>query len=87
MKKFIINSKKASQLWGGLHIGYVVSQEEIAEVTDKVYGDTIINILHNTIEDITHIDMCVCGKMNCRDTAHCIGESCDFCGKFTTLYE
>lgn len=83
MAKYIINSKKASSMWGGIHIGYVVSNEEIKMVEDNVYGDTIIEVFHNTIESITHIDMCVCGKMQCRETAHCIGDFCDFCGKFS----
>ena len=86
MAQYIINSKKASSLWGGVHVGYVVNIKEIEEVKDEVYGDTLIEVLHNTIEKVYKLDMCVCGKMSCRETAHCIGEICDFCGKFTEMY-
>ena len=86
IKTYVINSKKASSLWGGVHIGYVVNMKEVNDVKDEIYGDMLIKVLHNTIEEIHTLDMCVCGKMKCRETAHCIGEICDFCGKFTEMY-
>lgn len=91
MEQFVIDSKKASPMWGGICIGYVVSKEEIETVSDNVCGDTVIIVYPSEgrfveIAEVHTLDMCVNGKMSCRSSAHCVGEGCDFCGKFTAMY-
>ena len=81
-KSYIINSNKAAQIWGGVHIGYTVNEEEIKSVEDKVYGDMLIEVWAHEISDVHKLDMCVNSKMSCRKSARCIGSHCNFCGKF-----
>ena len=88
MKTFIINSKKAASIWGGIEIGYIVTQEEIKSVEDTNEGDKYIEVDMTSMEisNIGNMDMCVAGGISSRGHKHCIGEFCDFCGKFTEFY-
>ena len=82
MQNYIIDSSKASQMWGGVLVGYSVLDSEIKSVEDEIHGDMLIKVWANEIQEVHNLDMCVNGKMSSRDSAHCIGSSCDFCGKF-----
>lgn len=82
-KVFIIDGEKGKKLWGGLVPSYNVRMEEIKKVENEAHGDTFLEVYKREddyeIISTSKVDMCEVDLR--KETSHCMGSFCNFCGK------